>query len=268
MVEEKNRLREEQPKYIYDKFSGEVYEVHTEKKSDEIVAFISAVYLLVILALFLWQLFDIGIGQFTLAGWIGYDSSGFSDTTNFNLIAYTFIGGGLGGIVSGLRSLLFWHSEKYVFSRRFIWKYIASPWIGTVLALFTYALIRSGVAAFGAEISTNAGVSSQTLAMFAIGALAGYGSREVFVWLDAQVKKIFKVASQPMVPELTGKTKDEAEGLLNTLNLILGNVSVQPVDDEAMVGKIINQSPLPESPIMRGGKVHITIATKKEVIQS
>lgn len=262
MVQERTQIPDEQTKLIYDELSEKVYQVQPETRADAIAAFASAAYLLVMLGLFFWQLFDVWIGQFTLARWVGYDTNSIASPT-FRLVAYTFIGGGLGGIVNGIRSILFWHCEKYVFGVRFIWKYITAPWIGTTLALFTYALIHSGIAVFGGDISTNATSSRQMLAMFATGVLAGYGSREAFIWLDAQVKKIFKVASGLKVPDLTGKTKDEAEGSLRALNLSLGKVLEEPREDESMVGKIISQSPLPESPIMSGGKIDVTIGIKK-----
>ncbi len=260
MTQDKNKLPDDPQGKIIDQQSGEEFPAIPETLFDERVAVVSFLYLLVMLALFFWQLFDIWVGKLTLACWLGYDTSKSLASPAFRLVAYTFIGGGLGGIVNGIRSMLFWHCEKYVFGHRFIWKYITAPWIGATLALFTYALIRSGVAAFGGDIAAAEGTSTrQILAMFAVGALAGYGSREVFVWLDAQAKKIFKVTPTVKVPNLGGKTKEEAELYLKSLNLNLGNVIQETTQDESMIGKVINQVPPPESTIESGKNVDIII---------
>lgn len=250
-------------KLLYDDLTRKYYEIFEEKIVDELTAVIGVVYLLLMLGFFFWQLFDIWIGQFTLAHWVGYDSKDTLNSDNFRIIAYTFIGGGLGGIVNGIRSILVWHCERQVFGRRFIWKYITGPWVGTALALFAYALINSGVAVFGVDFSQADLGKDHTLAMFATGILAGYGSREVFGWLDAQVKKIFKVVSSLTVPDLTGRTQEEAEKVLQDFNL-RGKTLEEPEENDELIGKVIKQSPIAGSPIDSGEKVDITIAVKKE----
>jgi len=102
--------------------------------------------------------------------------------------------------------------------------------------------------------------------MFAIGVLSGYGSREVFIWLDAQVKRIFKVAAELIkVPDLMHKTQEEAKEILEKATLKLGKVLKEPTTDEKIEGKVISQTPLPDTSIAGGGTVDITIAVKKKV---
>lgn len=249
--------------YVRDESTGIVYELHPEKGLDTSFAIISILYLLFMLAFFFWQLFDVWIGQYSLARLVGYEDIGRLTSPSFRLVAFTFIGGGLGGIINGIRSIIGWHSERSAFGRRFVWKYIVAPWIGTTLALFAFALVRSGMAILGGDFQADAANIKQTLSMFAIGVLSGYGSREVFIWLDAQVKRIFKVAAEVKVPDLSHKTKDEAEEILKAANLKLGKVSEEPTEDESKVGKVISQTPLRDMSIGGGGTVDIAIAVKK-----
>jgi hypothetical protein len=243
--------------------------LNTEDPWDTTFAVISMVYLLLMLAFFFWQLFDVWIGKYSLAHWVKYDEEniGRLASPTFRLIAFTFIGGGLGGVINGIRSLVGWHSEKVAFGRRFVWKYITFPWIGTTLALFAFALVRSGLAVIGGDFqaeTTNVANIRQTLSMFAIGVLSGYGSREFFIWLDAQVKKVFKVTSESRVPDLMNKTKEEAEKKLKESNLKLGEVSEETTEDQTLVGKVIKQEPERDTSITEGCSVNITIAVKKK----
>jgi hypothetical protein len=249
--------------YVRDEATGIVYEVHPEKGVDTSFAVLSIFYLLLMLAFFFWQLFDVWIGQYSLAKLVGYKDIGRLTSPSFRLVAFTFIGGGLGGVINGIRSIIGWHSERSAFGRRFLWKYVVAPWIGTTLALFAFALIRSGIAIVGGDLQTDAANIRQILSMFAIGVLSGYGSREVFIWLDAQVKRIFKVTPETKVPDLTHKTKEEVEEILKAASLKLGKISEEPTEDESIVGKVISQTPVQDTSIAGGGTVDITIAIKK-----
>jgi len=255
--------KKDEKQYHCDEATGIVYELHPEEWTDTILAVVSILYLLSMLAFFFWQLLDLWSGKCWLVQWIGYKDIERLMNPLFRLAAYAFIGGGLGGIINGIRSLIGWHSERSAFGRRFIWKYITAPWIGTTLALFAFALIRSGLAILGGDFQAETPNIRQTLSMFAIGVLAGYGSREVFIWLDAQVKRVFKVTPEVRVPDLQHKTKEEAEGILKAANLRLGKVSEEDAKDEGMVGKVISQTPLRDTSIAEGGPVDITIAIKK-----
>ena len=265
----KNSTQEETKKktgekiYVRDESTGIVYEVHPEKGVDTSFAVLSILYLLLMLAFFFWQLFDVWIGQYSLAKLVGYKDIGRLTSPSFRLVAFTFIGGGLGGVINGIRSIIGWHSERSAFGRRFLWKYIVAPWIGTTLALFAFALIRSGIAIVGGDLQTDAANIRQILSMFAIGVLSGYGSREVFIWLDAQVKRIFKVTPETKVPDLMHKTKEEVEEILKAASLKLGKISEEPTEDESIVGKVISQTPMQDTSIAGGGTVDITIAIKK-----
>jgi hypothetical protein len=144
-------------------------------------------YLLSSIIFISWLLFDIWIGQHTLARWGGYELEPLN-TPVFRLVFFTVLGGALGGVVNGIRSIL----DHYVdFDRRHAWKYIMAPWLGAALALVAYTLLNSGLSIFGAD-NVAGGSAVQILAMFSTGFLAGYGARDVFVWLDSQVARLFE----------------------------------------------------------------------------
>lgn len=112
------------------------------------------------------------------------------------VLLLAFIGGAIGGIVNELRSFLVWHAEKKQYGARFIWKGIMAPWVGGSLALFAVAIISGGVAMVGASFGTGES-PHQVFSVFAIGAMAGYGSRDVSKWLDSMVKQYFNPQQSP-----------------------------------------------------------------------
>lgn len=229
----------------------------SEAKLNRVAAVASFLYLLLSLAFFSWILFDTWIGQHTLSGLVRYDRALLNSPT-FRLVAYTVVGGALGGVVNGIRSCLLYYNG---FDRRHVLKYAAAPWMGATLALFVYALIRSSVAVFGGGMSTDNIGTSQALSNFAAGALAGYGSKDVFIWLDAQVHNLFQVSEH--VPDVKGKTEDAAVSRIHSANLELGEVTRVPPNDEQHGDTVIDQSPSPEASIDRGEAVDITVATHK-----
>lgn len=252
-------------RYVLDDQTGKVFELQDETPLDFWTAVASTIYLLVMLVFFLWLLFDVWFGQFSLATIIGYKELGrLAASPTFHLLAYTIIGGALGGIVNSIRSILVWHSERQAFGVRFVWKYITAPWLGATLALFVYALIRSGITVFGGEGSITSTTIVQSLATLGMGALAGYGWRQVFIWLDAQVNKIFKTTTdETVVPDITGKIRQDAEEILKTAKLKVGAVTEEDATDEKMLNLIVKQNPKPETRVAVDTTVDFTIATKK-----
>jgi hypothetical protein len=227
-----------------------------EQDADRRTGVRCTVYLLLMLALFSWLLFDCWIGRHSLAGQLGYEVKRL-DYSGFRLVAFTIIAGGLGGAVNGIRSI---NSYCQSFSRKHRWKYIAAPWMGSTLALLVYALLRSSIAVLGGNVSSDSVGNTQVLANFAAGALAGYGSKDVFIWLDDKVHKIFQVTDK--VPNVTGKSQEVAMSRLQAAQLELGEVSKVPQKNGKRAGTVIDQSPPPESPIDRGQSVDISVAAE------
>jgi len=156
-------------------------------------------YLLVMLAFLAWQLFDTWIGRYSLLRSVGYS---LQREQTLRLIAFTLIAGALGGVVNGLRSTIHYRER---FERRHTWKYLCAPWMGATLALFVYALLRSSIGALGGAPGSIG--TAQVVANFSVGAL-GYGSKDVFIWLDAKVAKLFDVASDES--KKAGKTNSSS----------------------------------------------------------
>lgn len=248
MTPEKNKKSD-------DNVKGVVKTADNEPKGDRAAAAVSLSYSLLSLAFFSWILFDTWIGRNTLPGSVGYDRTLLNSPT-FRLVTYTIVGGGLGGIINGIRSCLMYYRG---FDRRYMVKYVAAPWMGATLALFVYALIRSSIAVFGGGVAANNGGTSQALANFAAGALAGYGSKDVFIWLDAQVQNLFSVPEQ--APDLKGKTEEGAVSRIHSKNLELGEVTKVQSGDEQRAGTVVDQTPPADAAVKRGDAVDITVAT-------
>jgi hypothetical protein len=258
--------KEKTGQYAEDIKTGKIFELETEVEYDILAATFSFIYLIASLIFFCWLLLDISIGNHSLLTKIFPLFTKVEKNSIFNLILYTTIGGGLGGVLNGIRSIISWHAERRAFGWRFVWKYITLPLRGFVLAGVVFAIIRGGVGAFGGSVAESDGFTTQAMSAFGVGALAGYGSHKVFIWLDSLVNKLFKVAKVPKVkvPDLTGKTKEEAETVLKKSNLIIGEVNQEPTEDQTKIGKIIDQKPSKDSMIAKAASVDITIATKKE----
>jgi len=117
--------KEDKKRTYQDKETGKTWDLMDEKLLDVLSAMGSAVYLLFMLLLLLWQLLGLGRGQ----GWL-FDlvdePAGPLQSGTFQLALYSFIGGALGGTVNGIRSVMIWYCEQRAFGRRFVWKYITS----------------------------------------------------------------------------------------------------------------------------------------------
>jgi len=225
-----------------------------EKDTDRRAAVRCTLYLLLMLALFGWLLFDTWIGNHSLAGILKYEIAQL-DNKDFRVVAFTIIAGGLGGAVDGIRSTMNYADS---FNRKHQWKYICLPWMGCTLALFVYALLHSSMAVLGGNVSSGSVGNTQVLANFTAGALAGFGSKDVFIWLDDKVHKIFQVTDK--VPNVKGKPQEVAVSRLRAAKLELGEVSSIQQNNGKPAGTVLDQSPPPDAPIDRGQSVDIAVA--------
>ena len=227
----------------------------TIKVGDTRAGSLSILYLLISLIVIGWLLFDIWIDAHTLARLVRYDLRALNDS-NYHLLAYAVLGGAIGGIVNGLRS-----ATKYYkgFDHHHSWKYIAAPWMGAALAMIGFALLKSTVAIFGGTAATEAADTTQALANFAIGALAGYGSKDVFVWLDSQVEKLFVPKRE--TPDTTGKDVAVAVEQVQGAELSVGAVVGTPVESPEEAGKVVEQTPEPGTMMDSGKAVSMIVGT-------
>jgi len=256
---------------VIEEQTGRVFEIKPESKADLAAAIISAAYLIIAILFFLWQLFDIWVGRFTLAKLLGYSDAEPLTEASTLICIYTFIGGALGAIVNEIRGVLFWHCDHEAYGRRYLWKAIFAPWLGGTLGIFVYFLMRSGIALFSGEFIPSEQSVQQGVPMFTIGILAGYGGRKVFIWLDYQVARLFKIKKDKAkadkyvkVPDLIGMTKEEAEAKLAELNLGMGKVNSAPTKKREKVGRVISQETKPEISLSAGSSVDITVGIEEE----
>jgi hypothetical protein len=248
-------------RYARDEQTGKIFLLVPEGSWDIVAAVVSILYLIAGLVFFSWLFIDTFIGRNVLLKAILPEGSAYLTNPLFRLIAYTVIGGGLGGVINGIRSFIVWHPERRAFGWRFMWKYVTLPLVGCVLAAIVYAIVRSGIAAFGGDFAPNEDLTTQAMSAFAVGALSGYGSHKVFRWLDNQVNKLFKVplAHEVKVPDLKDKTQAEAEAILTKANLTLGKVNEEVSEDPDKVGKVIQQDPPADAKVPAGSSVDIVI---------
>lgn len=227
-----------------------------EMNQDKGIAIAAMLYLLLTLGFFAWLLFDTWIDAHTLFRFVGYDPSFLKalKTPLFHLIGYTIIGGAMGGIINGIRSALLYYSA---FDRTYFWKYVTAPWTGAALALIGFALLKSTVAIFGGDAATVNPATPQFLANFGIGALAGYGSKDVFVWLDKQVSKLF--LGKDKTPDTTGKKLPVAVKQVQDADRPVGAVVNTPVENPADVGKVVEQNPAPGTMTESGQAVSMVV---------
>lgn len=250
-------LNHKKGEMITDAQTGVSFELKNELWYDMVAAWVSILYSLAVIACLSWLLLNTRLA--TAPAWF----TPYKDALNspvFKLVVYTAIGGGIGAAVNNVRSFVQWHAERKAFGWRFIWKYISMPPVGATLAVMVYAIIRGGIAVFNGGFSGNDVNNTTTLfSAWATGALAGYGSNKVFIWLDDKVNNMFKIADNVTVPDLSGQTQIEATKTLQDGKLAIGNVSEKSTSDDKLIGKVVDQDPKPKAEATPGSKVHITI---------
>jgi len=249
------------PEIATDDQTGQPYVLNPENWFAIVVAGVSAIYLICALVFLLWLLFDTWSGRNTLLVRWGYDNAKLA-TGSFRLMAYVAIGGALGGTVDGIRSIIAWHAERRAYGPRFFWKDLSLPPVGAAVGVIAYLALRGGVGVVNGDVTLDQPGSSPAVAAFAVAALAGFSSLQVFRWLDAGANKLFNVATvtRTIVPDLTNMTVDQATAALKTRKLVLGTVS----GDQQWVDNIVRQSPAPNAKVPEQTAVDVTCGATSE----
>lgn len=248
----------DQKEVIVDPQTGESFDKVPERWFDIVAAWVSIGYSLAAIVYLAWLLLDTCTGVYS--AWfmnLYKETPLIKDSQVFKLVVYTAIGGGMGAAVNNIRSFINWHPVLRAFGWRFVWKYISLPPLGATLAVMVYAIVQGGIAAFGGSFSGSGPMSS--FSAWATGALAGYGAHQVFIWLDDKVSAMFKVDPKVDVPNLSGKTPEEADKALKDVKLALGDKSEGKTTDPQKIGKVIGQSPGAGAQVAPESKVAITI---------
>lgn len=268
-------------KSIKDAQTGKEFEVIQEGKIDIAFAWLSAAYSIAVIGYLTWLVLEMLYGQTAVA--TAAATAGAAANTaatpapppgslslparlmpilagpTSKLIFYTAVGGAIGAAVNNLRSFIAWHAEEQAFGWRFIWKYLAMPPLGGTLAVLVYGILQGGMAIFSGGASPDGTNPVTSLSAWATGTLAGYGSHKVFKWLDDKVNTLFKVdAKQTTVPDVKGKSLDEAKQALVAAQLEVGKISEEPVSS-SQVGKVVSQTPVAGNQSECGQKVDLTI---------
>ena len=241
---------------VKDAQTGKDFDVIPEGTIDIVFAWISAGYSLAVIGLLTWLVLNMLYGQPSfpsLARILSVPTS--------KLIFYTAVGGAIGASVNNLRSFIAWHAEERAFGWRFIWKYLAMPPIGGTLAVLVYGILQGGAAVMTGNSAPADGQASavSSLSAWATGALAGYGSHNVFKWLDDKVNSLFKIdAKQTTIPDVNGKSLGEAKQMMADAQLKVGTVTEVPASAD-QVGKVIAQTPAAGNQSDCGSKVDLTV---------
>ena len=275
-MEEKEKMvkmeKKEVKKWACDEQTGRFFPIEKEKEIDKFIAIISLLYLLGVIIFFLWQLFDVWIGEFSLAGLFGYEKTKLTQSNGLICI-YSFIGGCLGGSVNELRNLFLWHCDREAHQKRYFLKTIIAPFLGGTIGIFVYVLMSSGIALFSGEFKPTEGTVQKSVSMFALGALAAFGSRKIFIWFDALFNRIFKLKGvkestegKTKIPNLQGLSKVDAERTLKAAKLKIGEIVAIP--DNSSIDKVIFQEDEPGVWVDVNTEIGITIGMteKKEFV--
>ena len=262
-------------KTVLDDQTGQTFIVTDERWFDIIAAWVSIGYSLAVIAYLGWLLLDTWIGAYSVGFMQWYkDALRAQNSPVFRLVFYTAIGGGIGAAVNNIRSFVQWHAERKAFGWRFVWKYISLPPLGATLAVMVYVIIQGGMAVFSGGVSSSDVTAITSFTALATGALSGYGSHKVFIWLDDKVNTLFKVeakvspAANVAVPDVAGKTRHEAEQALQASKVALGDVTEEPTSDAMMIGKVISQTPAAGTEGAANSKVAITIGTASDDVKN
>ena len=244
---------------VTDQQTGKVFRKLPEQWYDVASAWISAIYSLAVISYLALMVLYMLSGKY--AFWPQAVTDMVADLLRgpiSKVILYTAIGGAMGAAVNNLRSFISWHAEERAFGWRFIWKYLAMPPLGGTLAVLVYGILQGGMAVInGGSGPSNNQLTS--LSAWATGTLAGYGSSKVFIWLDDKVNTLFKIdKKQVAMPDVTGKTLEEAKQMVSSAQLAVGTVSEQPTSSD-QVGKVIAQTPDAGTQLDCGSRVDLKV---------
>ncbi|HEY0726952.1 MAG TPA: PASTA domain-containing protein [Pyrinomonadaceae bacterium] len=249
-------------KIIVDEQTGQAFEALPEHWFDVLSAWISAAYSLMVIGYLGYVVLDVWSEAYKLwPSWITKQIEDPGSANVFKLIVYTAVGGGMGAAVNNIRGFVSWHAERRAFGWRFIWKYLSLPPLGATLAVLVYGILQGGMAVFNGGNVGGTGTAITSLSAWATGTLAGYGCHKVFIWLDDKVNTLFKVEGRTTtkVPDLVGKTSEEAEKALEEAKLKVGEVTKEKTTNPAQIGKVITQRPEDGVEIACDSKVNFSI---------
>ena len=153
-------------------------------------------YYVVLLLLAFWFLLDTWSGRFSSMDFLGLKQQAL-DFPSFRTVAYLVTGGFLGSILFQIRQLYQCYVKKEVYDYRWVGKYVTAPWESAAMALIVFSIIRGGLTVLN---SSSPGDVTNNFAAFGIGALVGFGMRDVVGWMGNIVRTVF-VTDSSAIPD-------------------------------------------------------------------
>jgi hypothetical protein len=150
-------------------------------------------YFIVLIFLAFWFFLDVWSGNLHFMNWMGVQVENL-DEQNRNLlraIGFTLVGGFLGSVLYQIRLLYQYYLKSNAYDYRWMGKYVSAPWESAIMSMVVLALIRGGVTLFGGSQGTEVN-DTNNFAAFGVGALVGFGMRDVVGWIGGLVRTMFK----------------------------------------------------------------------------
>lgn len=105
------------------------------------------------------------------------------------MIGFVTAGAIAGSVLYQIRMLFQYYIKDGKFDRRWMGKYISAPWEAVALALVVLSLLQGGSVILGAGKPNL--TEGNPFAAFGVGALVGFGIREVVGWLGSLARTMF-----------------------------------------------------------------------------
>jgi hypothetical protein len=188
------------PEKVADPQTGKEFCLEDEGPFDIFAASFAALYLIATLGFLGWLLFDTWAGSNFLVERVGYSEDVVTSDT-YRLIVFVAIAGALGGTVAGIRSVVHWHAENKAYGARFIWRDLARPWVGATLGTLVYVSIRGGVGVINGDFTLDDASGITAFSAFAIAAVSGFSSPQVYKWLDDKADKLLSFVKPDKVSQ-------------------------------------------------------------------
>lgn len=152
-------------------------------------------YFVVLLFLSLWFFLDVWSENLRFMKWMGVPDEKLTEPV-LRTIGFTMVGGFLGSVLFQIRLLYQYYLKSDEYDYRWIGKYASAPWESAIMSMIVLALIRGGVALFGGSQGTDVD-DTNNFAAFGVGALVGFGMRDVVGWIGSLVRTTFKSTDTP-----------------------------------------------------------------------
>jgi len=115
--------------------------------------------------------------------------------TLFRMFSFMASGAIIGSVLFQIRLLFSHYIKRGNFDTKWLGKYISAPWESVALSVVVFSLLRGGSVVLGGATNVDLG-STNGLSVFALGALVGFGMRDVVGWLSNLVKTMFPTEPQ------------------------------------------------------------------------